>query len=180
LSRIIPVSGRGQKVPNQAATPYQPVRNLKPYKRVEGTHQIEHFFRAAAGLDLDKDDIKRYYVLVDQKIADFRLVAQDTARANDRITVEPRDLPITKGRQESIRAFEALDLDVGIRRILEKTVPEPQIDLPCSEETEARLPAVAGGLSLAFARTFKIINPQIKHLSTEQWDRAFEIFDLLL
>ena len=165
---------------DQAATPYQPVHNLKPYKRVEGTHQIEHFFRVAAGLDIDKDDIKRYYDFVDQKISDLLLIAQHTAKANDRITVEPRDIPITKGLQESIHAFEALDLDIGLRRILEKTVPEPQIDLPYSEETEARLPAIAGGLSLAFARTFKVIDPKIKHLAAEEWDRVFQIFDLLL
>jgi hypothetical protein len=43
--------------------------------------------------------------LVDQTIADFRLVAQHTARANDRITVEPRDLPITR---DCKRAFTLL------------------------------------------------------------------------
>ena len=164
----------------QDAGPLQPVHNLKPYKHVQGTHQIEHFFRAAAGLDVDKEDIKRYYDFVDQKIADLLLVAQHTAKANDRITVEPRDLPITKGLQESIHAFEALDLDIGLERILEKTVPEPQIDLPYSEETEARLPAIAGGLSLAFARIFKIMYPELKHPATEEWERAFRIFELLL
>ncbi|MGC2822033.1 MAG: DUF1931 family protein, partial [Candidatus Sulfotelmatobacter sp.] len=71
----------------QATTPYQPVHNVKPYKRVEGTHQIEHFFRAAAGLNIDKDDIKRYYAFVDQKVVDLLLMAQHTAKANDRITV---------------------------------------------------------------------------------------------
>jgi hypothetical protein len=50
---------------NQGTTPYQPVHNLKPNKRVEGTHQIEHFFRAAAGLDVDKDDIMRYNVFIE-------------------------------------------------------------------------------------------------------------------
>jgi hypothetical protein len=39
---------------------------------------------------------------------------------------------------------------------------------------------IAGGLSLAFARTFKIIDPQIKHLAAEKGNRAFQIFDLLL
>jgi len=165
---------------NHVATPYEPVHNVKPYKRVEGTHQIEHFFRAAAELDVDKEDIRRYYAFVDQKIADLLLVAQHTAKANDRITVEPRDLPITKGLQQSIHEFEALDLDIGLERILEKAVPEPQMDLPYSEETEARLPDIAGGLSLAFARAFKIIDPKIKHLATEEWDRTFQIFDLLL
>lgn len=108
------------------------------------------------------------------------LVAQHTAKANDRFVVEPRGLPITKGLQESIHAFAALDLDIGLRRILKEAAPEPQIDLLYGDATEARLPAIAGGLSLAFACTFKIIDPQIKHLAMEQWDRASQIFDLLL
>jgi hypothetical protein len=90
--------------------------------------------------DVDKEDIKRYYEFVDQKVADLLLVAQHTAKANDRIAVEPRALPITKGLQDSIHALEALDLDIGLERSLEKTIPEPQMDLPYSAETGARLP----------------------------------------
>lgn len=164
----------------QNLNPYQPVHNLKPYKHVQGTHQIEHFFRTAAELDVDKEDIKRYYDFVDRKIADLLLAAQHTAKANDRTTVEPRDLPITKGLQESIQAFEKLDLDIGLERILDETTPEPQFDLPYSDETEARLPAIAGGLSLALARTFKIIDPEVKHPATQMWERGFEIFNQLV
>ena len=165
---------------NQDLGPLQPVHNVKPYKRVQAIHQLEHFFRVAAGLEIDKEDIRRYYEFVQQKIADLLLMAQRTAKANDRIRVEPRDLPITKGLQESIYAFEALDVDIGLERILEKAVPEPQIDLAYSDEIEARLPAIAGGLSFAVARTFTIIDPQSKHPATQHWERAFQIFDLLL
>jgi len=160
--------------------PLQPAQNLKPYKRVQGTQEIEHFFRAAAQLEVDKEDIRRYYIFIDRKIADLLLMAQHTAMSNERIAVEPRDLPLTKGLEESIRAFEKLDLDIGLERILGQEVPEPQYDLPYSEETESRLPAIAGGLSLALARTFKMIDPAIKHPATEMWERAFEIFNLLL
>jgi|SRR5580700_1394604 hypothetical protein len=164
----------------QASSPLQPVHNLKPYKHVRGIHQAEHFFRVAASLEIDKDDIKRYYDFVDQKLADLFLVAQHTAKANDRIRVEFRDLPITKGLQESIHAFEKLDVEIGLERILDTAVPEPQFDLPYSEEIDARLPAVAGGLSLALARTFKIIDSKAKHPATQEWERAFQIFHLLL
>jgi hypothetical protein len=57
---------------------------------------------------------------------------------------------------------------------------ESQYDLPYSDETEARLPVIAGGLSLAVARTFKVIDPKVKHPATEMWERAFAIFNLLL
>jgi hypothetical protein len=49
-----------------------------------------------------------------------------------------------------------------------------------SDETESRLPDVVGGLSLALARTFKIIDPEVKNPQTEHWERAFSIFNLLL
>jgi hypothetical protein len=108
------------------------------------------------------------------------LVAQHTAQSNERVAIELRDLPITKGLEESIQAFEKLDLSIGLERILDEAVPEPWVNLPYSEETEARLPAIAGGLSLALARSFRIIDPAVKHPAMEMWERAFGVFDLLL
>jgi hypothetical protein len=163
-----------------AMSPLDPVHNLKPYKRVGGTHQIEHFFRTAAELEVDKEDIRRYYEFVDKKVVDLLLVAQHTAQANGRVAVELRDLPITKGLQESFEAFEKLDIDIGLERILHNAVPEPRSDIPFSDEVEERLPVIAGGLSLAVARTFKILDLKTKHPATQEWDRAFRIFDLLL
>ena len=46
--------------------------------------------------------------------------------------------------------------------------------------TEARLAAIAGGLNVALARAFKLINPAIRNPATGDWERAFQIFDLLL
>jgi hypothetical protein len=164
----------------QNAGALRPVHNVKPYKRVQGIHQIDTFFRAAASLEIDKEDIRRYYEFVDRKIADLLLMARNTAKANGHVSVELRDIPVTKGLQESMHAFEQLDMDIGLERILGPSVSEPPADLALSDEAEARLPAIAGGLSLALARTFKIIDPQTKHPATEQWERAFRIFDLLL
>jgi len=79
-----------------------------------------------------------------------------------------------------IHAFEAMDEDLGLGRILERRVPEPQFDLPYSDETEAFFPSLAGGLSVALARTFKIIDPKMKHAATAQREQAFGIFNELL
>jgi Domain of unknown function (DUF1931) len=167
-------------MPDREAGALQSVHNVKPYERVRGIHQIERFFRVAADLEIDKEDIRRYYDVVDQKMEDLLLIARQTAKANGHITVELHDLPTTKGLQQSIHEFESLDVDVGLKRILEDNVPEPQIDLAYSDEVEARLRAIAGGLSLALARTFTIIDPQSKHPATKEWERAFQIFHLLL
>jgi hypothetical protein len=168
------------KKENNKFDPLQPVHNLNPYKHVQGTHQIERFFRVTASLDVDKADIKRYYDFVDQKVEDLLLMGQATASANGRDIVQPWDLPITKGLQESIHAFEELDVDIGLERIVDETAPRPPLDRPLSVETDERLPSIVGGISVALARTFKIIDPELKNPATEHWERAFEIFDQLL
>jgi hypothetical protein len=64
---------------------------------------FERFFRAAAGLDVDKEDLRRY---------------GDCSPSLERLPVRP------------------------------------QLDLSLGEETEARLPAIADGLSVAVALAF--------------------------
>lgn len=145
-----------------------------------GISQFERFFRAIASLDVDKDDLRRYSDFVNQKVYDLLLIGQAAAKANGRDIIEPQDLPITKGLQESIHDFKRMDEGVELRPILEQLATLPPLDLAYSEETEARLPGIVGGLSLALARAFKILDPKLKNPQSEQWERAFRIFDLLL
>ena len=56
----------------------------------------------------------------------------------------------------------------------------PPLDLAYSEETEARLPAIAGGISVALAQTFKVIDPDLRNPQTQHWETVLRIFDLLL
>jgi Domain of unknown function (DUF1931) len=145
-----------------------------------GVSQFERFFRAAASLDVDKDDLRRYEHFVNRKIGDLLLIGQATARANARDVIEPWDLPITKGLQETIHDFRGMDEAAEVRPMLEQIVAIPPQELAYSEETEGRLPEIAGGLSLALARAFKIIEPRLKNPQTEHWERAYRVFDLLL
>jgi Domain of unknown function (DUF1931) len=94
--------------------------------------------------------------------------------------IHPFDLPITKGLQESVRAFRKLDQEIELKPILASFAALPPLARACSLETGARLPEIAGGLSLALARTFKIIDPDLKNPQSEHWERSFRIFDLLL
>ena len=142
--------------------------------------RFERFFRTAAGLDVDKQDLKRTSDFINRKIHDLLLRAEAAAKANRRDIVEPFDLPITKGLQECIHAFRSLDEEIELRPILEHLTARPPLDLALGEETEGRLQEVAGGLSLALARTFKVIDETLKNPRSEHWDRCFRIFDLLL
>jgi hypothetical protein len=147
---------------------------------VMGVPKFERFFRAAAGLDVDKDDLKRYSDFIHAKISDLLLMGQVRAKADGRDIIEPWDLPITKGLQECIHNFENLDEAIELEPILTRLAEAPQLDLALSEETNGRLPLVAGGLSVGLARLFTIIDTKLVNPSSEHWERAFQVFHLLL
>jgi hypothetical protein len=142
--------------------------------------KFERFFRAAAGLDVDKDDLKRYSDFVHEKIHDLLVRGEANAKANLRDVIEPWDLPITKGLQERIHEFEKLDEDIELEPILERLATWPQLSAELSEDTTSQLPAVAGGLSVALARAFTIIDTKLVNPATEHWERAILLFDVVL
>jgi hypothetical protein len=102
------------------------------------------------------------------------------AKANGRDVIEPGDLPITKGLQERMHEFLKMDDDLEVVPLLEQLLSRPSLGIAISEETEARLPAVAGGLSVALAQAFKIIDPRVKNPGSAEWDQVFRMFELLL
>ena len=126
---------------------------------------FENFFRLEASLDVDKADLDRYNDCITRKVNDLLIRGEATARANARDVIEPHDLPITRGLQESMQAFERLDedQDLGLQTVLEELTAERPIDLEVSAATEGALPRVAGGLSVALARTFKILYRKLRN-----------------
>ena len=76
--------------------------------------------------------------------------------------------------------FRDLDEEVELKPVLEQLSTLPRLELDYSTETEARLPALVGGLSVALARSFKILEPELKNPQTMHWERAFQLFGLLL
>ncbi|TQJ57138.1 DUF1931 family protein [Streptomyces sp. NBC_00080] len=147
---------------------------------VMGVSKFERFFRAAASLDVDKNDLKRYGDFVDAKLYDLLVVGQASAKANGRDTVEPWDIPITKGLQESIHRFRRLDEEVELKPILEQLATHPPLDRTPTQEAEERYPEIIGGLSVALAETFKIMYPDVKNPQTGHWEGVTAVFDRLL
>jgi hypothetical protein len=150
--------------------------NRGPTSHVMSVAKFERFFRVAAGLDVDKQDLKRYSDFINRKVYDLLLQAEAVAKANGRVVIEPFDLPITKDLQQSIQQFEEIEL----RPILEHLAAQPPLELDYGEDTEDQLPAVVGGLSVALARAFKIIDGDLKNPATRHWQQCFRIFDLLM
>jgi hypothetical protein len=137
-------------------------------------------FRRAAAIDVDKMDLRRYSDFVNRKLYDLLVVGEEAAQLNGRKAIEPFHLPITKGLQNCIEEFRKLDEEVELDPILDQLATRPPLDLPYGEDMEAMFPNIVGGLSVALAHAFKIIDPTLKNPSTEHWQRSFQIFDLLL
>ncbi|WP_433250022.1 DUF1931 family protein [Actinomadura nitritigenes] len=147
---------------------------------VMGVSRFEHFFKAAAGVDVDKNDLRRYHEFVEHKLYDLLLMAQATAKANGRDVIEPFDLPVTKGLQESIHLFRRLNEETEVEPILELLAARPPLDLELRDTAGERLPTIVGGLSVALARAFRLVFPDVRNPQTRHWERVRQIFDLLL
>jgi Domain of unknown function (DUF1931) len=147
---------------------------------VMGFTKFERFFRAAGGVTVDRDDVKRYLEFVNGALYDLLLMGQATAKANARDVIEPWDLPITRGLQESVHGFERIDEEIELRPVLDSLAARPPLAAALSEETQARLPLIFGGISVALARTFKLIDTEMKTVGSQEWERAFTLFRLLI
>jgi Domain of unknown function (DUF1931) len=147
---------------------------------VMGFTKFERFFRVAGDVTVDRNDVKRYLDFVNDTVYDLLLIGQATAKANGRDIIEPWDLPVTKGLQESVHAFQRLDEDIGLRPILDELAARPPLDATLSEESQARLPLLFGGISVALASAFKLIDSGLKAVHSQEWERAFSLFRLLI
>jgi hypothetical protein len=145
-----------------------------------GITELKRFFRAAGGVDVAKADVRRFREFVDERVDDFAIAGRDAARWNGRDVIAPQDLPITKGLQEQIRAFGKFEEADQIRQVLRGTVRRPPDDVTFGDETEDVLIEVVGGLGVALARSFHLLDEHLKKPTTEHWDRALQLFRLLV
>ena len=147
---------------------------------VMGFTKFERLFRAAAEVRVDRDDVKSYLEFVEDVIYDLLITAQATAKANGRDIIAPWDLPVTKGLQECVHEFERIEEEIELRPLLDTMAARPPLDLALSTEAEARLPLLYGGITVALAKTFKIVDTEMKAVHRREWERAFALFRLLI
>ncbi len=147
---------------------------------VMGYVKFERFFRAASGVDVDRNDMKRFLDFVNEAIYDLLLAGQATAEANGRDVIARSDLPITAGLQESMHEFRKLDEGIELGAILDDLTARPPLSSALSEETQEYLPTMFGGISVAVARTLRILDPKQRRVPSREWDRAFVILDTLI
>jgi Domain of unknown function (DUF1931) len=76
--------------------------------------------------------------------------------------------------------FAKMDEDIELEPILEEVAARPPLDLALAGDTEARLPALFGAISVALAEIFKIVDSGLKEVHTSVWERAFCIVRILI
>ena len=118
--------------------------------------KFERFFRVAAGLDIDKADLKRYSDFVHQKIRDLLIRAVANAKANRRDIIEPQDLPITKGLQECMHLFRDLDEEIELKPILEHLSTLPRLELDYTTLLTLLPKGTAGALLLSEGKSPRV------------------------
>jgi hypothetical protein len=143
-------------------------------------HRLEKLFRQTADLDLDKSDLGRLEEFVRRKVEDLVIRGEANAKANDRDVIQPWDLPITKGLQETVHRFRQINAELQLTDYMSGLTGRPPSDLAIGDETQERFPEIAGGLCLALGETFRIIDPKLRNPTTKEWERAYRLFDLLL
>jgi hypothetical protein len=141
-----------------------------------GVPVFQRFFRSVGHVKVDRNDVKRFRAFVDEMIDDLAITGRNTATWNGRDVIAPQDLPITKGVQERMREFDGLDEADEIRGLIAETVRRPPADVTFAEETEDVLVELFGGLAVALARTFRVVDPDVVDPGTEHWERVTTIF----
>ena len=136
-------------------------------------------FRSAASIDIDKNDVRRFRDFVDEQIDDLAIAGRNSAKWNGRDVISPQDLPITKGVQERMRDFDKLEEAERVRELLRQQVRRPPAEVTFAEDTERMLPEVFGGLSVALARTLRVIDPKLTNPTTSDWERSFALLRLI-
>jgi hypothetical protein len=142
--------------------------------------ELEKLFRLAAGLDVDKNDLKRLSDFLRNKIHDLLLVAEKNAKYNARDILFEPDLPIPKGLQETLQEFRKMEVSLELKPVLDALATLPPLDLTVSEGVERLLPELAGALVVAYARVLKELDPALKNPQTQHHERAERVFNLLL
>jgi Domain of unknown function (DUF1931) len=131
-----------------------------------GIPVFERFFRSVASINVGSGSSSTSISLT------FAIAGRNSAKWNGRDVIVAQHLPIPKGVQKRMREFDKLDEADEIRELLRQVVRQPPGDVTFAEETQQLLPELFGGLSIALARSFRVVDPTVSSPSTEHWNRC--------
>lgn len=147
---------------------------------VIGVHKIEKLFKEVASLRLDKSKVKEISDIVDDKLYDLLVVAQENTKYNNRDVIWFSDVPLTKAFKESMLKFEELEEELELEQILEHLAGLPALRYDLEVELEQKLPLIAGTLLYILALIAKEFSPKDKYLSSEDLKKVTDILNLMI
>jgi hypothetical protein len=116
------------------------------------------------GLEVDKQDLKRYGDFINREIYDLLLRGQAIAKTSGRNIIEPFDLPITKGLQESIHTFRKVNEDIELASVLGHLTARPPLDIAYSDDLHEKIEDPKTPLPVLTLRVFEIAVDNIERL----------------
>ncbi len=147
---------------------------------VMGVKQMQRLFRKAAGLDIDKSDVKRLNDFIGNRLRSLMLQGQVSASVNGRDIIDYHDIPITSGLQQAVHDFKELDEELDLQPILAQQASLPPLKMAVSALLEEKIPELVGGITVGLARVFKVVGGNLKNPGTEEWEKVEEIYRILL
>jgi len=141
-----------------------------------GIPELGRFLRSVAGVDADAADVYRLHTFVDEKVEAMAFAGRNAARANGRDVIAPHDLPITACLRDQMHDFSSREEAAEVLRVLREAPRRPPGDVTFGEGTEASLQEAFGGIALALARSFKVLDPELTHPTMEDWSRTFDLY----
>jgi hypothetical protein len=147
---------------------------------VMGAKQLQKLFRRAAGLEIDKSDVKRLNDFIGKRLHALLIQGQVAASVNGRDIIDYQDIPITYGLQLALRDFKEIDQELALALILEQLAKLPPLRKGLSKILEKKLPLLVGGITVSLARIFRIVNSDLKNPTSREWEQVEEIYRVLL
>ena len=145
-----------------------------------GYNRLKEFLRRSAGLDIDKNDMKRLTDLIGKKLNDLLVIGVRNASYNNRDIIMEPDLPLTKGFLEHMQDFRRYEESIELKPILDHLATYPPLERALSLEVEAMLPELAGTLAMLAGHAMKIIDPDVKNPRGDMWEKVLCLMESLL
>jgi hypothetical protein len=107
------------------------------------------------------------------RLSDAEIAALDAQ--GQRRPIQPNDVLFAAGDGEAaLEAVTVTDNRTGTRCTIDAR------GAALADDTQAWLPLLFGGIGVALARTFALIDAELKAVHTRDWERTFELFRLLI
>ena len=79
-----------------------------------GIPLLQRFFHSGAGIEVDKNDRRRFGDFVDGQIGSIAIAGRDAAKLKGRDVIVPQHLRTTKSVQQRLREFDKLDAAANV------------------------------------------------------------------